>query len=107
MINTQKIYLFICINKKIEKKCCALFNSEYIADYLKEKINAKRHLFKNHTHVKVVKTSCLGKCAIGPNIFIIPDNIWYTFSCIEDIDELIDLHFIQGKKATRLVNTKM
>ena len=92
------------LNKKSNGKCCALFQSDSIYEYLRQVVNQRRHLFKDNKRVKVVKTSCLGQCAIGPNIFIVPDNIWYTFSCIEDIDDFINIHFIQGKIVDRLIN---
>ena len=81
-----------------------MFDSERICEYFKEELNRKRHLLKHKNRIKVVKTSCLGQCAYGPNIFIIPDNIWYTFSSLEDIDELINVHFIRGEKVIRLIN---
>ena len=97
-------HIFVCINKKVKGKCCALFNADLIYEYLREELNHKRHLFKDRNRVKAVKTSCLGQCAVGPNIFISPDNIWYTFSRIEDINEIVDVHFICGEKVNRLIN---
>lgn len=104
---TDCTHILTCINKKEKGKCCALFNTERVYEFLREEINRKRHLFKDPKKVKAVKTSCLGQCAFGPNIFIIPDNIWYTFSCIEDVIEIVDTHFIQGKRVERLINSRI
>jgi len=84
-----------------------MFGTPHTFEHLRQELNRKREFMQNKGRIKVVKTSCLGQCANGPIIFIVPDNIWYTFSCIEDIDELIDCHFIKGKIAKRLVNSRI
>ena len=100
------LFAFICVNQKAnDKKCCAQFGSESIFEYFREQVKLKRHLMKPSILIKAVKTSCLGQCAFGPNIFISPDNLWYTFHNQADIDEIIQSHFIEGKIVTRLINT--
>lgn len=102
--NITLTHVFVCTNQKTKGKHCASFNAEAAFNQLREAFNTKRHLFINRKRVKVVKTSCLGQCAAGPNIFISPDNIWYTFSSLADLHELIDVHFVQGKTVERLLN---
>lgn len=97
-------HIFIWTNRKSSGKGCAAFDSEAVFEYLKQIINNKAHLFKDEIRVKVVKTSCLGRCKLGPNLFISPDNIWYTFNSIDDIDELIDTHFIKGEVLKRCLH---
>lgn len=97
------IRIFVCVNQKAKGKCCAMFNSNTVYEYLKQEINKKHHLFVCG-NIKVVKTSCLGFCTKGPNIFISPDNSWYTFSSIEDINEMINLRLIQGHRVEQLIN---
>ncbi|EKD74094.1 MAG: ferredoxin 2fe-2s protein [uncultured bacterium] len=101
----ERTHIFICTNRKAQGKCCALYDSEKIFEYFKAELNRKYDLLDKTKRIKVVKTSCLGQCAFGPNIFIVPDNIWYRFSTLSDIDELIDTHLIQGKLVERLINT--
>jgi (2Fe-2S) ferredoxin len=100
---TDIVHIFICTNQKIKGKCCAQGNSLEIFDYFKEQLNHKINYLNPQIRFKVVKTSCLGKCGYGPNIVIQPDNIWYNFSSIRDIDDIIEEHLIQGKIITRLV----
>jgi len=38
--------------------------------------------------VRVSASQCMDKCAIGPNIMIFPDNVWYTKATAEDIEEI-------------------
>ncbi|MBA2649252.1 MAG: NAD(P)H-dependent oxidoreductase subunit E [Legionella sp.] len=97
-------HVFVCVNKKNHGKCCSAFNSESIYEFLRGELNRKQELLKNRKRVKVTKTSCLGRCAVGPNILISPDNIWYTFTSMDDIHEIIDKHLIQGQLVERLIN---
>ncbi len=104
-MSNECTFVFICINKKEEgKKCCAMFEPEAVFERFRALLKQKQALIPNRVKVKAVKTSCLGQCAAGPNIYISPDDVWYTFSCLEDIDEIVEEHFIKGKIAERLLN---
>jgi (2Fe-2S) ferredoxin len=46
---------------------------------------------------------CLGFCKAGPLMVVYPDGIWYRPTTPEDIDEIVDSHFKQGKRVDRLV----
>lgn len=104
LIDSLCTFVFVCINKKNKGKCCSMFSSEEAYEHLKREINLRREMIINRNRIKIVKTSCLGQCAVGPNIFIHPDNIWYTFSCIEDLNDIIKTHFVEGKRVERLIN---
>lgn len=94
--------IFICLNKKTKGNYCAKHNAEEIFTYFKEALLLKKSLLDEKQKFKVVKTSCLGRCSLGPNIFISPDNIWYRYNSKQDIDEIIDVHLIQNKIVERL-----
>ena len=96
--------IFICMHKKEQGKSCAQNKAEAIFEYFKEQLNLKYPELDPHIKFKIVKTSCLGQCAIGPNLLISPDNIWYNYNSFEDIDEIIDVHLIQRKIVGRLIN---
>jgi len=104
MTQCDDVHVFICLNKKIKGKCCSMYDTDEIFEYLRSTLTQKKNLLKNKKNIKIVKTSCLGKCAFGPNIYIVPEGIWYTFSNIEDIDEIINKHLINGEKVLRLIN---
>lgn len=97
-------HVFVCTNKKFHGKCCANFDAEAVFNFLKSEFNHKSHLMINPVRVKIVRASCLGQCALGPNLYITPDNIWYTYSCLEDINEIFEMHFIKGQQVERLIN---
>jgi len=97
-------FVFICCNQKEIGKCCAENQAEDFLNYIREKIKLNKGRFQQNKRVKAVKTSCLGKCVFGPNILICPDNVWYTFTSLQDADEIIESHLIKGKIVERLVN---
>ncbi len=96
--------VFICCNQKSVGKCCAVGDAENIFTYLKKELNFKRGQFSPGRRVKAVKTSCLGRCANGPNILIHPTNTWYTYTKTSDIDDIIDEHLTKGNIVNRLLN---
>lgn len=97
------VHIFICTNQKTTGRCCANNGASEIFEYFKtalaNNISKLNPIFK----YKVVKTSCLGRCSLGPNIFISPDNIWYNYATTEDIDIIINEHLINGNIVTRLL----
>ncbi len=107
MKQKQCRHMFICVNKKTEKKCCAAFDAENVFEYIKQYVASNREKINQNGRFKVVKTSCLGQCAAGPNIYMTPDNLWYTFSSLEDIDEIIESHVIRGMVVDRLLNKEI
>ncbi len=40
---------------------------------------------------------------MGPCIVIYPEGVWYTYTTMADIDEIIDSHLIAGNRVTRLL----
>lgn len=55
--------------------------------------------------VKVVMTGCLGFCAQGPIVQILPDNTFYIQVSENDVDEIIESHIMQGIVVERLLYT--
>lgn len=48
-------------------------------------------------------SGCLGFCQAGPLMVVYPEGIWYRPTTPEDIDEIVESHFKQGKLVERLV----
>lgn len=103
MSNQGIVHVFICTNQRKKGKCCAAFSAESVFNCLRSEINTKRKQITGN-RIKAVKTSCLGQCAAGPNIYIASDDIWYTYSSLEDVSEIVDVHFIKGERLERLIN---
>ncbi len=95
-------YIFICCNIRTRRKSCGCFDADEIFDYFRSALNFKRTQFNSGRIVKINKTGCLNHCANGPNLVIYPDNFWYTYRSLADIDEIIDSHIIKGIPVKRL-----
>ncbi|WKA28543.1 (2Fe-2S) ferredoxin domain-containing protein [Bradyrhizobium roseum] len=48
-------------------------------------------------------SGCLGFCKAGPLMVIYPEGVWYRPANPEDIDEIVEQHFKQGRRVDRLV----
>jgi len=46
----------------------------------------------------------LGVCERGPNLVVYPEGVWYSGVRAEDVPELVESHFAQGRVVERLVN---
>ncbi len=53
--------------------------------------------------VKVVLTGCFGLCEVGPNIVIYPEGIFYCQVKLEDVEEIVEKHFVNGEIVERLL----
>jgi (2Fe-2S) ferredoxin len=53
--------------------------------------------------VAMAATGCLGFCNAGPLMVVYPEGIWYRPTTPEDIDEIVDSHFVRGEPVERLI----
>ncbi len=68
-------------------------------------INRFRKLLKekNIENVTVIQTGCFGLCAKGPIVIIRPEDTFYAMVKVEDCEEIINSHLIEGKLVDRLL----
>ena len=78
---------------------CHASESPEIANLLKEELN-RRGL---SDQVEVLQTGCFGFCEKGPILEIHPDNTLYVEVSSNDVEEIIEEHFIQGNQIERLL----
>ncbi|KTD34859.1 (2Fe-2S) ferredoxin [Legionella moravica] len=98
-------HIMICTNQKAAgKQCCANTGGEEYFDYLKSR------LLELDMHgpgkYRVSKSGCLGRCSSGPCIVIYPEGVWYSYSSLADIDQIIESHLIAGETAEQLLIDK-
>jgi (2Fe-2S) ferredoxin len=55
------------------------------------------------TDVGFTAAGCLGFCMAGPLMVVYPEGIWYRPTTPEDIDEIVESHFKNGKPVERLI----
>ena len=58
---------------------------------------------KNIKNVRVVKTGCFGLCSKGPIIIVRPEDTFYSLVTVEDCEEIINSHIVEGKIVERLL----
>ena len=58
---------------------------------------------KKIDNVKVVKTGCFGLCSKGPIIIVRPEDTFYSLVTLDDCEEIINSHIIEGKIVERLL----
>lgn len=76
--------IWVCVNQREPgEAACANRGS---AEYQKE---LKEHMKSVHARgLRVSRSLCLGLCEKGPNICIMPENVWYTGVTPKDLDGL-------------------
>jgi (2Fe-2S) ferredoxin len=79
-----KKHIFICENERSEGKCCAPDGS-----HLREILKTKLKEIGLSSQIRVSRSGCLDVCADGPNILLMPDNIWFKKVAESDLSEII------------------
>ena len=54
--------------------------------------------------MEVVARGCFGLCSLAPNLYVQPDNIWYSKFTIKDVPVIVRQHFLKGKPVSRLIH---
>ena len=78
---------------------CGANGAQPLWDQLSKKLEADGLLAENG----FTAAGCLGFCSAGPVMVIYPEGVWYRPTTPEDIDEIVESHFKQGKLVERLV----
>ena len=76
--------IFVCANQKDpgEASCANRGSAEFqkkLKDYQKS---------KNIKGLRVSRSLCLGLCEKGPNICVMPENVWYTGVTGKDLGDI-------------------
>lgn len=53
--------------------------------------------------INIIETGCMGPCDYGPVMMVYPEGIFYKKLTVEDIDELVEEHFMKGRPVKRLM----
>jgi len=95
-----RYHLYICEQQKPEGlACCSARGSKAVADALRREI-AARGLFDQ---VQITSCGSLGLCEHGPNLVVYPEGVWYSDVHPEDVPEIVQSHFVEGRPVERLV----
>src|SRR5271157_3778400 len=96
-----RYHVFICDQKKPEGvPSCPARGTAATIDALRKEVAARGLA----DEVQITTCGSLGVCERGPNLVVYPEGIWYSGVRPEDVPELVDSHFVQGRVLERLVN---
>ena len=95
-----KRHMFFCCNKKINETGCGAFGGEEAFNFTKE------YLVKLESwgegKLRASKSGCLGRCVEAPVCVVYPDGVWYSYVDMDDVQEIINNHLINGNIVERL-----
>jgi (2Fe-2S) ferredoxin len=77
-------YLFVCENTRDEGDCC-MPEGARLRESLKEAVK-RRGL---GSRVRVSRSGCLDLCAEGPNVLLMPDNVWFSRVSLSDLEQIL------------------
>lgn len=95
-------HIFVCINQRPAghpKGDCASKQSRDVFKKFQEETE-KRQLWET---VAVSGSTCLGPCAMGANVVIYPEGVWYGQVGVKDVEEIVEQHVVGGKPVERLL----
>lgn len=78
-------YLFVCENERTDGRGCCGAAGAGIRGLLKERIKTMGLDRK----VRVVRAGCFDACADGPNVLLMPDNVWFKRVLPEDVESIV------------------
>ncbi|MGD1100962.1 MAG: methyltransferase [Terriglobia bacterium] len=94
-------HVYICDQKKPEGvPCCPARGSAATIEALRKEVAAHGLM----DEVQITTCGSLGVCERGPNLVVYPEGVWYSGVRPEDVPELVESHFVQGRVVERLVN---
>jgi (2Fe-2S) ferredoxin len=76
--------ILVCANQRdAGEAACANRGSAEFQKHLKDYMKSK-----GIKGLRVSRSLCLGLCEQGPNICVMPENVWYTGVAQKDLDEI-------------------
>lgn len=100
-MNKPQRHFFVCTNARppFAKPSCGQNDGHQILMGLREEAEQRGLLGE----VKITGCGCLGPCEEGPAIVVYPEATWYQGVSIEDIQEIVESHMVNGLPVDRLI----
>lgn len=87
-------HVFFCTNERPSdhvRGSCKGRGSEKLRHYMKARV---KELGLDDTRIN--SAGCLDRCELGPVVVIYPEGIWYHCQTVEEAEEIIQKHLLQG-----------
>lgn len=96
-----KYHLLICSSSKLNGQQKGYCHSNEAADIVMKFIEEidERGLSGD---VMVTNTGCFGICSSGPAAVVYPEGVWYGGITVDDVPEIVESHFENGRRLERL-----
>jgi (2Fe-2S) ferredoxin len=97
-----KYHVFVCSSSRIngqQKGYCFSKDSVSIVQRFMEEIEGR----ELSGEVMVTNTGCMGICTKGPVVVVYPEGIWYKEVTPDDVEEIVEEHFENGRPVSRLI----
>ena len=96
-----RYHVYVCDQQKPEGvPCCTARGSRGMIEELRREVVAQGLA----NDVQITTCGSLGLCERGPNLVVYPEGVWYSGVRAEDVREIVDSHFRQGRPVSRLIN---
>jgi (2Fe-2S) ferredoxin len=94
-------HIFVCINerdKSASRPSCGANHGKKLRSALKDAVKSAglKH------QVRINETSCLDQCEHGAVAVVYPDEVWYGFVHLKDVEEIVQEHLLNGRPVERL-----
>lgn len=101
-VSKFKRHFFVCQTQRpaFAKPSCGAKGSAQLLEKLMEALSAHPEIWDE---VNVTASGCLGPCFDGPSCVVYPEGTWYAPLSINDIEEVIESHLVNGKPVERLI----
>ena len=92
--------MFICTNQREDKICCQDHEASEKRDAVKK--IAKELGLSGQGKIRINNAGCLDRCSEGPVAVVYPDQTWYRYESVADLEEIVRQHLDQGHPVERL-----
>ncbi|MET0388561.1 MAG: (2Fe-2S) ferredoxin domain-containing protein [Polyangiales bacterium] len=95
-----RYHVFCCFQQRPPghpRGSCAAHGGGPLWERLSQLVQARQLL-----DVSMTPSGCLGFCDAGPLMVVYPQGVWYQPKTTDDIDEIVQKHFVDGELVERL-----
>ena len=96
-----KYHVFVCTSSRIngqQKGYCFQKDSVELVQAFMEEVEEAELT----DEVMITNTGCFGICSMGPVVVVYPEGVWYKEVTVDDVAEIVESHFENGKVVERL-----